>query len=253
MNNELNKLTDMPADSVAEKIFYYGHDTILFPAGSGGNAILESKPLFNATDKKSKVFKTNDFPLSSGRVARILGLRFTHNFVFAENADLIAFEEFATIKQNIEDKDYSGIPVFDLLPYNRVNSGKISSYREFINSIQQVATDPVAPADHETWYNTDTGLVKYFNGTSNVVIPQQFVEQYQVLALNGKFKSLGKPIDPPHDGQIDFTFEPGLKDAVLLNVAANGTKFGANIYDSSDSPLFWGKVSWYGELIRKTR
>jgi|GEM_PF-4150404 len=255
MRNRLDEISNMPAGAIAEDVMWYGHDTIILKniSSTSPYAVLDSANLFLYGSGKHQALQTNSFPLDSGRIASIQALRVTHNIKFEDPEGLNLFEEFARLKVKIEDKDYTDIPIFDLLPYNRVNVGESSNYNELINSVQQVATDPVAPEDNEIWYNTATGLLKMFNGTSAVVIPHEFRTQYSALALNGKFKALGQPIDPPHSGKIELVFDPKIKELKTKDATKYGSKFGAGIVDAEDTRVFWIKIAWYGKLIRTTR
>lgn len=253
MKETLDQMTNMPSNANGERILVYGHDTIVFKAVDGENyAIIEDRPLFDKTETKNKVLKTNDFPLQAGRVAKIIGLRADHNIKFAERRDILAFEQFAQITVNIEDKDYSNIPLFDLLPYNRVDSGSYTSYQDLLNKVTQLSTDPGTPATGQLWYNTTTGLLKYNSAGGVVVIPQETAEQFNVLALDTKFKQLGRPIDPPHDGKIDLGFKSALKDKRTDDITVYGQKFGGNIVEGNP-PVMYVKISWVGELIRTAR
>lgn len=253
MTNEFDALTSTPADAKAERVLWYGHDTVIIKKEEGENyGILRAEQLFNNNDKKNSIFRTNVFPLTSGRVVKIIGLRVTHNIKFANNSDIVAFEEFAKIGVKVENKEYSNIPVFDLLPYNRVQGGTVSKMSDIISSVNNVDTDPVAPADNEIWYNTTSGLLKMKTATNVIVIPTETAENYNLLALNQKFKQLGQAIVPPHNGLIELEFDPSLKDAKTDNINVYGQKFGSGIVDGADSPIMWVKIAYVGELIRTT-
>ncbi len=251
---ELSKLTDVPSNAVAERVLWYGHDTIYFKgSGANNNAVLTKQNLFDPTITKHRVLRTDTFPLTSGRVLKILGLRVTHNLKFENPNDLALFEEYAKITLNIENKDYTDLPVFDLLPYNRVNQGSQSSYKELLSQVNQVATDPGTPGTNQIWYNTTTGLLKMNTAGGVIVIPDNVVENYNVLALNQKFKQLGNTIDPPHNGYIEITFDPVIENKKTADISKFGDKFGGSLIDSSDSPVMWIKVSYVAELIRTVK
>lgn len=251
---DLSKLTDVPSNSVAERVLWYGHDTIFFKgSGSNNNAVITKQNLFDPTITKNRALRTDTFPLTSGRVIRILGLRVTHNLKFKDPNDLVLFEEFAKITLNIENKDYTDLPIFDLLPYNRVNQGAKISYKELLSQVNQVASDPGTPGTNQIWFNTTTGLLKMNTSGGVIVIPDNVVENYNVLALNQKFKQLGNTIDPPHNGQITLAFDPVIQNKETDDITKFGYKFGGSLIDSNDSPVMWIKVSYVSEIIRPVK
>lgn len=253
MTNEFDALTSTPADAKAERVLWYGHDTVIIRKEDGENyGILRAEALFDNTIQKRKPFRTNVFPLTSGRVVKIIGLRVTHNIKFANDSDIVAFEEFANLGVKVENKEYSDIPLFDLLPYNRVQGGAVSKMSDIISSVNNVDTDPVAPADNEIWYNTTTGLLKMKTATNVIVIPTETAENYNLLALNQKFKQLGQAIVPPHNGLIELKFDPSLVDAKTDNIDVYGQRFGNGVVDGANSPIMWVKIAYVGELIRTT-
>jgi len=254
MTNEFDRATGMPVGSKAERTFWYGHDTILLKNISSSDkfAIIEKEEIFKRNSGKSRALQTNAFPLESGRIAQILGLRVDHNITFADDRQLAAFEQYAMIDVEVEDKSYSPIPILDLLPYNRTVTGGKTSYRELLTNIPNVATDPTTPETNDIWYNTTTGLLKVKIGSAVKVIPQTVAENFNVLALNGKYKALFSPIVPPHDGKIEFDFDPLLKGIKTADATIFGTTFGKGIVDDANTPVFYIKVSWFGEIIRRT-
>lgn len=199
MKNEFDAMSQQPENAKAERVLLYGHDTIVLKQISDTDdfAVIGKELIFDRSYKHN-VLKTNSFPLESGRLAKIIGMRVSTNLKFDNAGDELAFYEYAQIKVNIEDKDYSPIPLVDLIPFN------------------------FTPA------NT------YVGG-----------EQ--------KYKKLAQAIIPPHDGKITLEFDPQLKNVKTDAVSTNGTKFGANIVDQTDSPVYWIKISYVAELLRSTR
>jgi len=253
----IENLNQRPADAIAEDIQIFGHDTLIFKKKSETEdyAIINGSKFFNPADKKSEILKTNDFPLENGRVAKILGLNIIHNIVPADMSQLTPFEIGSLLKVNIEDTDYSSIPLQFLLRYSRVPVGKRTMNGNIINQVQNLSSDPGVPASNEIWYNTTTKQLKYKPASSSpILIDYATTEIDKLTEKGGSYSMLPRPIDPPHIGKIRFDFVSGVPSLQTNSVEKYGHRFGAGVIDNVDSPVFFIQLQYFGVLIRtKTR
>lgn len=253
--NQMDEATKRPQNAVADDILYYGWDTIIFKKNSDNEdyAYLKKSSLFNASDKKSDILKTNDFPMEGGRLAQIIGLSVTHNIVPENEANIVPFEIASYLTLNVDDVDYSHIPLKTLLTYNRVPLGKKERVDGFVNQFESRTDDPASPSANQVWFRSDLNKLYVRKGSVNVPVDFESQTRFEVLPKGGEWTKLLKPIEPPHQGKFKMNFEP-VSNIKTASVEKYGHKFGAGIVDSIDSPVFFIQVMYVAQLIRaKTR
>lgn len=252
INAKLDAMNIRKPNTDAEHIAMYGWDTLIWTKKSENEdfAVIGSANLFDAREKKHEILKTNDFPLANGKVPQILGLAVKTNIRPADLKNLLPFENNSRISVNIEDTDYSDLPIAHLLQYNRVAVGSNGSIYDITSEVEQLASDPVSPSANQVWYNTTTGQLKIRKGTVNVILPSEIWDNNLVFLKPGDFTALIQPIDPPHQGTTRFQFKPGVQNMITASVEEYGAKFGAGVVDSIDSPVFYLQIMWVGDVIR---
>lgn len=235
-------------DQNAEKIPVYGYDTLLFAKdGNNDYAVIKRQQIFNPADKKLEHLKSNDFPLLD-RPITITGMSVTHNIKLSEPKRLPAFEQLAKIKVNINDVDYSDIPLATLLRYNRIPVGSETAAWDIISKVSNVATDPVSPADGQVWYNTASKELKlYVNSTVGKVVLNAVQEELNALQeKGGNYSVLADEIDLPVNGKIKLTFDPSLENLVTTSIAKDGVDIA-----NDGNKYFYIIIAYFGYVVRE--
>jgi len=248
MREYLDTFGKRQADQNIERIPFYGFDTLLFAQeGTNDYAVIKRQKIFNPSDKKSDHLKTNDFPLFQ-RACTITGMSAVHNISFPNPTKLAAFENLAKIKVNINDVDYSDIPLSTLLRYNRVPVGSEAAAFDIISKVPNLAADPASPANNEIWYNTTTKQLKLYAGASvGTVILNSTVQELNSLQYKGgNYSVLQEEIKMPEGGKISLTFDPSLENLITDSI----NKYGSEIANDGKK-YFYIIISYFGFIDRE--
>lgn len=221
---DLSKFGTMPENAKAEDTFQYIWDTIILKNTSESvGASINRQTIFDPRNSRAKVLNNETLPLTQGRIIRLEALRITHNIKFTYPQQFHVLEEFSRINVNIEDKDYTPMPLHHFLPYNRIAFG---SY----------------------------GTTSYITGvppTQTINYDNPLMEQI-ASGKDAGFTKLYRPIEVPESGKITLEFIPGAEDLVTSVITkSNGVTFGSNIVDSANSPVQYIKFEFVGRLVRK--
>lgn len=210
MNSVTQNIGKRNIGAVAERISNYEWDTITYTGASG--ATVTNQDLFIAPKKTSPILQSNAFPLGIGRAMKLTGLHIEHNLRFANPQTLHAFESFSRLTFNLDDVDYSPLPIGYFLSYNRA----AFAFNE------KLSTTPV-----------DTNFLAMPKGGNFTRLPRPII-----IPETGNLRMTFVP--------------GGAFKTVAVEEANGAIKLGAGVFDQDDTALFFMKFTFIGEMIRET-
>ncbi len=172
----------LPEGTQLEELASIVYDTMYIKAG---DAVPDLSQLFTHAFK-TNAMRNEAFPLTSGRLIVLKGLKIEHNLQYSDAELLKLFEINSIITTTIEDKRYSDIPLQLYTSYNRVPNGYIGTSK----------------------LNTDITNVQ----ASTVV-----------SSANG-IPVLPQDVKVPHQGKIDIAFKNNVQTKTKTGAPGVGVK-----------------------------